>query len=1479
MVTYQVQKAWKSYKENNLKDALKFFSEAAEKLGVDNFKANIKIIERKLGINSIQQMVITPVRVAAIMDTFTSECYSPECNLIHLRPECWEQQIQRFNPDFIFIESAWKGIDELWELKISRPDAETSSLILWCHKHSIPTIFWNKEDPIHFNRFLHIAKQVDYVFTVDYDMISTYKSQLCHNNVYFLPFAAQPTIHNPIEKYERKDSFCFAGSWYPQYKKRQEDFIHLANVAKKFRSLEIYDRNCGNYPFSFPDKYKQLIKGQLPYNKIDIAYKGYRYGINVSTIQNSSTMFARRIYELLASNTVVISNYARGLKVLFGDLVLASDNEEYLLSLLVQHTNTENNYRRFRLLGLRKVMREHTYKDRMNYICQILGLQRSYPEIFVVILATIHTEEEKKYILSTFELQTWKNSRIVLLQDFSKNINKQGKVVICSTPTEVWDEIKQEDSSTYFALLDCKDYYSEHYIEDLVLAHNFSNAEAFGKASYYSVEKDYLQLLHDGNQYRLVDKLIASQSLIIRTAITEKWLYSILANPRTTTPQNIRCLAIDEFSYIHNGALASKKYKETVNDIQIYDQGKSLISIFQSVESIQAILANNSKKFSLSGSDLNKLLPYNKNTTTDINNSLIFNIKYEISRKYIYSQKLFTPIEMNLNSGSLITMNGNGDLDVRFVIIFLDINKNKISHIILSNTEKKQINITKECCFIKIGIRLSGKGSFTLRKITTEEQISSTPLLKSSSIVLAKHYPDYDDIYRYGFVHTRLRAYKEHGINLDFFEFTKQENILYREFEGINIIRSGATLLDSLLASGKITCLCVHILERPLWEIIKKYLGKIKIIIWCHGAEIQLWHRRSFELTDKDEIFISKVKQASHLRFLLWQEIFKSYKYLQFVFVSQYFKNEVINDFKVKQKITYYIIPNYINSNLFSYKEKNIYDRLNILSIRPYNSLVYANDLMVKTILKLKEKPYFNKLKFTIYGDGKYFDSETNAIKNFDNVFLHKTFIRQNEIAKLHKEHGIILIPCRSDTQGVSRDEAMSSGLVPITNKVAAIPEFTDSNCAFVVEPENVDALAESIDKLYHNPDLFLAMSKNAAARPRQQCNYEKTIAKELNLIYSPYDQNKIKALNNIDYLVYSDTNPNIFDGSSIWLTSVLSILARKYKVATLLKMNLTAQKNTLQTVEYTDNIIFIEPKEVSHSSPLRPTSAANILAGFEHLCPNIQGVIIRGYEIADILIQENVFQNKILPYLSAFYHPGDETGFQIPMKKYSMVRRLLTKGRKSLIQTSFLAKEYENFLGRPFNWSLLPPAIPDNIESTLKKITHEKGIIHIGYGGKVYPHWGVEELINWTECLVSQGMKLRVHIAIAKIYNDNKFFEHISKRLTLAHIKVYKGLDRTETLSLMKSMDYAWCWREPAFENTTLEISMKLIENIALGIPCICYPSKVNIDFLGDKYIYFCKNKSDFTHIISNNSSICQKIDVKKFCNKYKYSNITIEI
>jgi len=95
------------------------------------------------------------------------------------------------------------------------------------------------------------------------------------------------------------------------------------------------------------------------------------------------------------------------------------------------------------------------------------------------------------------------------------------------------------------------------------------------------------------------------------------------------------------------------------------------------------------------------------------------------------------------------------------------------------------------------------------------------------------------------------------------------------------------------------------------------------------------------------------------------------------------------------------------------------------------------------------------------------------------------------------------LCPTRMDTQGVSRDEAMASGLVPVTNRVAAIPEFVDGDCGIVAASEDASQLAEGIATLVRDQKRFLDASANAAARVSHQSGHRKIIERELGLFVS----------------------------------------------------------------------------------------------------------------------------------------------------------------------------------------------------------------------------------------------------------------------------------------------------------------------------------------------------------------------------------------
>lgn len=186
----------------------------------------------------------------------------------------------------------------------------------WCKDHDIPTIFWNKEDPVHFNSFIKTAQYFDFIFTTDEDSIPNYIENISHSNVFPLPFAAQPFLHNPIEVYERKNKACFAGSYYAdKYLERQRDMNLLLEYAGKY-GLEIYDRNYGkdNVSFYFPENLKEFIVGKLQPHEIAKAYKGYKIALNVNSVIDSPTMFSRRVFECLACNTPVISTYSRGIE-------------------------------------------------------------------------------------------------------------------------------------------------------------------------------------------------------------------------------------------------------------------------------------------------------------------------------------------------------------------------------------------------------------------------------------------------------------------------------------------------------------------------------------------------------------------------------------------------------------------------------------------------------------------------------------------------------------------------------------------------------------------------------------------------------------------------------------------------------------------------------------------------------------------------------------------------------------------------------------------------------------------------------------------------------------------------------------------------------------------------------------------------------------------------------------------------------------
>lgn len=370
-----------------------------------------------------QKRLSSDLTVACILDEFTAECLSHEVNLIKVTQQSWQSQIEENFPDFLLVESCWKGNSGDWGTltKGSGGGSKLRGLLRHCEAHGIPTVFWNKEDPPHYEKFGPIAKFFDLVVTTDINMVPCYKADF-GIDAHPLSFGAQPKIHNPEPTISRLDKAVFAGSYYADKPKRCADFkavMHHLDLAGI--DYDIFDRNHerGIEKFVFPEPYRSRIVGNLPPEDIWKAHKGYSYQVNMNSVQNSATMFARRVYESLASGTPVISNEAVGVRELFGDVVIMAGGDKSISEQLAELRANPQAYKRLACEGVRKVMREHTYGHRIQALCALLGLEVDVALPETVLAVTAKCEEDIEHAKQLFAEQTASRKRLFIeLENF-----------------------------------------------------------------------------------------------------------------------------------------------------------------------------------------------------------------------------------------------------------------------------------------------------------------------------------------------------------------------------------------------------------------------------------------------------------------------------------------------------------------------------------------------------------------------------------------------------------------------------------------------------------------------------------------------------------------------------------------------------------------------------------------------------------------------------------------------------------------------------------------------------------------------------------------------------------------------------------------------------------------------------------------------------------------------------------------------------
>lgn len=455
------------------------------------------------------------LRVAVILDDFSMLAWSYEFETVAVTPQAWREQLAEAPVDLLLVEAAWHGNADAWQYQLTGSKAPTASLrelVAHCREHGIPTVFWNKEDPPHFEDFLDTAKLFDQVFTTDVTLLPRYREELGHDRVAVLAFAAQSAMHNPIRPqhgHQVRD-VAFAGMYFAhKFPERREQMDMLLGGAldvsgRMDKGLEIFSRFLGDDErYQFPGELADRVVGSLSYDRMLTAYKAYKVFLNVNSVVTSPSMCARRIFEITASGTPVVSAPSPAIREFFeeDEVPVASTREEaaHVVRALARSSELRD---RMVHQAQRRIWHEHTYAHRAHQVLEAIGLgekagSTALPSVSV--LAATNRPEQLHHLVGQVAQQVGMERQLLLVAhgfeapsavaERARDLGVEN-VVVLEAPSD-WTlgaclnaAVERADGAVC-AKMDDDDLYGEYYLHDLLHAREFAGADVVGKHAHY----------------------------------------------------------------------------------------------------------------------------------------------------------------------------------------------------------------------------------------------------------------------------------------------------------------------------------------------------------------------------------------------------------------------------------------------------------------------------------------------------------------------------------------------------------------------------------------------------------------------------------------------------------------------------------------------------------------------------------------------------------------------------------------------------------------------------------------------------------------------------------------------------------------------------------------------------------------------------------------------------------------------------------
>ena len=337
--------------------------------------------------------------------------------------------------------------------------------------------------------------------------------------------------------------------------------------------------------------------------------------------------------------------------------------------------------------------------------------------------------------------------------------------------------------------------------------------------------------------------------------------------------------------------------------------------------------------------------------------------------------------------------------------------------------------------------------------------------------------------------------------------------------------------------------------------------------------------------------------------------------------------------------------------------------------------------------------------------------------------------------------------------------------------------------------------------------------------------------------------------------LVYGDVDLNLIDGSAIWAQAMVQALVRAGCAVTLVLKAPVRTDRLVDPLAALPEVTVRRPHLEGLTEPdqsMSPRQAVPVLTAVDAERP-YDLIVIRGRQLAHLLAHSPL-AGRLWTYLtdvpqSAAEFTGARRG---ELKRIALASRLL------LCQTEELRCFLEGAVPATAGKCVLfPPVVvlPDGLEPPGELAAASAAPLKLVYTGKFAPRWNTYEMTGLPRRLAAAGVDAELHMIGDKIHkdpNDPAFSKRMRTALeTTRGVSWHGGHPRAEAMRLSAECDIALSWRDAALD-TSLELSTKVLECGALGVPVVLNRTPMHERLLGADYPLFAATENDVVDVLA---------------------------